>query len=394
MKRTVKNIIAGLMCTGISIFGVTDISAEVGTGEVGRPVPVIELENGETFPVPNSGKIEIADEKIVKNQEDGCLQALEEGETEVVVRWKVKVKNKDVIPEEPVNVENWIHEKEEQAVTEEFTDPETEQTELLKEEKISVELPDTQSPEICFENLSAFQSGEWSEHPVISFKDSKLNQRNIRILLEGELTGRNVPEVATEIKEGEIRMTFLSSLADDAYTLVCTAWDDYGNLTEKKWLFTVNKNGTIFRFDKEKKLVTSVFDPEIAVESIDAIEIVSCMVNGENVSYEWEKGKIKIPGENLKKGKNRISLTVRDAEGKVSEMEPWDFYVEPENRQEGEESSEENTDSSRTENVEEKKGEETELIKKQQESPIGIIFLLIGSIAVFWEKKICYNDHK
>ena len=60
-------------------------------------------------------------------------------------------------------------------------------------------------------------------------------------------------------------------------------------------------------------------------------------------------------------------------------MEPWDFYVEPE---QGDHVSEEK-------GVEEK---EEEMIQKQQGSPMGIIFLIIGSIAVFWEKKMCYND--
>ena len=382
MKRT--TIMAGVLCAGNSLFWGKSIHAKAS-------IPVIELEKGEEFSMPAHGAIEIADETILQLKEDGSLQALEEGETEVVLRWTVKVKNKEQteetipeepIPEEPVDAENWIH-KEEQEVIEDLKETEKEmekeQTETEPEALISIELPDTQAPEICFENLSAFQSGETGEHPVISFKDSKMNQKNIRIFLEGERTGQKEPEVVIERKEEEIRMTLLSSFTDDTYTLVCTAWDDYGNLTEKKWIFTVNQNGTTFQFDKEKNRVSSLFDPEIAVENLDAVTVVSCMVNGESVSYEWEEGKIKIPGENLKKGNNRISLTVRDAAGNVSEMEPWDFYVEPE---QGDHVSEEK-------GVEEK---EEEMIQKQQGSPMGIIFLIIGSIAVFWEKKMCYND--
>ena len=372
MKRT--TIMAGVLCAGISLFWGKSIHAKAS-------IPVIELEKGEEFSMPAHGAIEIADETILQLKEDGSLQALEEGETEVVLRWTVKVKNKEQteetipeepIPEEPVDAENWIH-KEEQEVIEDLKETEKEmekeQTETEPEALISIELPDMQAPEICFENLSAFQSGETGEHPVISFKDSKMNQKNIRIFLEGERTGQKEPEVVIERKEEEIRMTLLSSFTDDTYTLVCTAWDDYGNLTEKKWIFTVNQNGTTFQFDKEKNRVSSLFDPEIAVENLDAVTVVSCMVNGESVSYEWEEGKIKIPGENLKKGNNRISLTVRDAAGNVSEMEPWDFYVEPE---QGDHVSEEK-------GVEEK---EEEMIQKQQGSPMGIIFLIIGSIAV------------
>ena len=32
-----------------------------------------------------------------------------------------------------------------------------------------------------------------------------------------------------------------------------------------------------------------------------------------------------------------------------------------------------------------------EAVKMQKENPAGIIFLLIGSVLVFWEKKMCYN---
>ena len=56
---------------------------------------------------------------------------------------------------------------------------------------------------------------------------------------------------------------------------------------------------------------------------------------------------------------------MRAAAGNVSEMEPWDFYVEPE---QGDHVSEEK-------GVEEK---EEEMIQKQQGSPMGIIFLIIG----------------
>ena len=32
-------------------------------------------------------------------------------------------------------------------------------------------------------------------------------------------------------------------------------------------------------------------------------------------------------------------------------------------------------------------------VKMQKENPAGIIFLLIGSVLVFWERKMCYNGN-
>ena len=84
MKRT--TIMAGVLCAGISLFWGKSIHAKAS-------IPVIELEKGEEFSMPAHGAIEIADETILQLKEDGSLQALEEGETEVVLRWTVKVKN-------------------------------------------------------------------------------------------------------------------------------------------------------------------------------------------------------------------------------------------------------------------------------------------------------------
>ena len=108
---------------------------------------------------------------------------------------------------------------------------------------------------------------------------------------------------------------------------------------------------------------------------MDAVRIVSCSVNGEPVLYEWKEGKLRIPSKYLKNGKNRITLSVKDTAVNISDMEPWDFTM-PAN-----------------ENAETDTEPVPEAVKMQKENPAGIIFLLIGSVLVFWERKMCYNGN-
>ena len=82
---------------------------------------------------------------------------------------------------------------------------------------------------------------------------------------------------------------------------------------------------------------------------------------------------MRIPTECLKSGKNRITLSVRDTAGNINDMEPWDFIMPLK------------------EDAEADAMPGPEAVKMQKENPAGIIFLLIGSVLVFWEKKMCYN---
>lgn len=82
-----------------------------------------------------------------------------------------------------------------------------------------------------------------------------------------------------------------------------------------------------------------------------------------------------IPSECLKSGKNRITLSVQDEAGNINDMEPWDFTMPLKEDLEADSEPGPGT------------------IKMQKENPAGIIFLLIGSVLVFWERKMCYNGN-
>ena len=72
------------------------------------------------------------------------------------------------------------------------------------------------------------------------------------------------------------------------------------------------------------------YTPEILLEgAADTAEILSCMVNGSEAEYEWKENKICLKAESLSEGYNRITVTVRGADGIVRTMKPWEVNVKP-----------------------------------------------------------------
>ncbi len=63
-----------------------------------------------------------------------------------------------------------------------------------------------------------------------------------------------------------------------------------------------------------------------AIGLTGADEIVAVLRNGDRIDYRYEDGKIRIGKEELVPGKNRITVRVRDEEGQVHDMDPWEFY--------------------------------------------------------------------
>ena len=72
------------------------------------------------------------------------------------------------------------------------------------------------------------------------------------------------------------------------------------------------------------------YTPEILLEGAgDTAEILSCMVNGIEAEYEWKENRICLKAESLSDGYNRITVKVRDADGMVRSMKPWEVNVKP-----------------------------------------------------------------
>lgn len=442
MKTIYKNVLCGFIIImalfNSSLCMVRAAPAENNQGiKMENREKVLELEKGEQLLLPDKGEIEITDEKVVSTSSGGNVRALTEGETEIVVRYRIRVKKtpdssgseaqppaeetgkqEEKVPvhknedkttgnnqaepasnteeiketerkEEADNIKQTENaQREEAAIEDTWKDISREEVseEPGKSENkvVEVEIPDKECPMIEMENLPRLSSNQTAVAPILLIRDTNLNRESIRISLQGEQAGIQENEYETaEIPHG-IRLTMKPITADDEYVLVCEAADRYGNRTKQRWVFTVNQGGTSFIYGHESRIQTGLFSPEIGIENVDAVEILDCLVNGESVPYIWEDGKIKIAEENLKAGKNRITLSVRDAAGNITDMEPWDFVLEK---------AEKNTASPNepAENTEEGTQKETRAGKS---TPVGLIFLMIGSLLVFWEKKMCYNGSR
>ena len=238
-----------------------------------------------------------------------------------------------------------------------------------------IEIPDRVYPVIALVNLKNLSSSNTQVSPCITVQDENLDKDSVKIRLTGKRTGERTISFRKEENRNCLTLTLDPVTEDDEYVLICEACDLYGNRTEQHFLFSVNQSGTSFVYDREEIAHSGGFAPEITLDNVDAVRIVSCSVNGEPVLYEWKEGKLRIPSKYLKNGKNRITLSVKDTAGNISDMEPWDFTM-PAN-----------------ENAETDTEPVPEAVKMQKENPAGIIFLLIGSVLVFWERKMCYNGN-
>ena len=458
MKRNLMFMAAAVIllysCTAVSVLASeTDRDAHRDMDkELPEITQIVELRKGEELFLPDNGFVQIKDERIVCTGSNGNIEALEEGETEVVVRYRIRVKN-TVPKEETDSTHSDKNGKENDALDkagEEEKDaekgvqgieggksdtesnksdteggksdteggksdtkggksdteggkPDTEggrsDTEVGKGKDVfniengkngsekkqktngqsslhsmtEIEIPDCRCPVVTLTNLKNLSSNNSRVAPCIIVQDENLDKSSVKIRLTGKRTGeRNISFQKEENRDG-LSLTLDPVTEDDEYILICRASDIYGNQTEQRFLFSVNQSGTSFLFDREESTYSTGFSPEITLDNTDAIQIISCAVNGEPVLYEWEEGKLRIPTECLKSGKNRITLSVRDTAGNINDMEPWDFIMPLK------------------EDAEADTMPGPEAVKMQKENPAGIIFLLIGSVLVFWEKKMCYN---
>ena len=472
MKRNLMFMAAAVIllysCTAVSVLASeTDRDAHRDMDkELPEITQIVELRKGEELFLPDNGFVQIKDERIACTGSNGNIEALEEGETEVVVRYRIRVKNTvpkeetdsthsdkngkendalDKVGEEEKDAEKGVQgieggksdtesnksdteggksdpkggksdtegdesdmegdksdAKGDKSDTEE-SKPDTEggrsDTEVgkgkdmfniengkngfEKEQKTNgqpslhsmteIEIPDCRCPVVTLANLKNLSSNNSRVAPCIIVQDENLDKSSVKTRLTGKRTGETNISFQKEENRDGLSLTLDPVTEDDEYILICRASDIYGNQTEQRFLFSVNQSGTSFLFDREESTYSTGFSPEITLDNTDAIQIISCAVNGEPVLYEWEKGKLRIPTECLKSGKNRITLSVRDTAGNINYMEPWDFIMPLK------------------EDAEADIMPGPEAVKMQKENPAGIIFLLIGSVLVFWEKKMCYN---
>ncbi|MCQ4672574.1 hypothetical protein NE689_14710 [Lactonifactor longoviformis] len=313
----------GLMITAIGILLLIPRPVMAGeSGAVGPDGQPIRLKPGECWTSPWAGYAEVLDTGKLKSREDGTLEAVEPGETEILVRYTVRIENNDA--EEPVNEED------------EKSEPEVPEKEEVEEELHSIgrpyEVQDSSCPVLTMKNLEDLSSNACAVAPEVAIEDDHLDTGFLRIHLQGKRQGTLTPVFARKEGERQMTLSFAPITEDDEYTLRLEAKDLFGNCTEKTWMFTVNQNGTRFYYNGEGEKVTysKEFVPRIQWENPDEIQVVSCTVNGKEVRCTIKEGEIYVDREALETGKNRIILVVRDGAGNLTKMEPWEFMIEEE----------------------------------------------------------------
>lgn len=120
--------------------------------------------------------------------------------------------------------------------------------------------------------------------------------------------------------------------------------------------------------------VPADFEPVITLPENVQVEVISCAVNGIEEPYMVKDNQLILNNEVLEEGKNRIILTVKDEQGNLTVMEPWEFMVEPK-----EKNLEPETESAGV--------TVKESGKKEQQLSLGMSLLIVGGTLVYYEKK-------
>lgn len=186
-----------------------------------------------------------------------------------------------------------------------------------------------QQPQITIENTGLVSANGIPITPSIRISGSSLDESKLDILILDE-NGRPVENYGEFIKNEEGLSYVLSEIYEDGiYTLHITGSDGEGNPIEAKYVFSVNKKGTSFRYDRQTadQYLDEMFSPEIELQNIDEIMVLACMNNGKDIAYYLNEGILTVDQNGLCTGKNRITLEVRDGAGNISVMQPWEFYI-------------------------------------------------------------------
>ena len=197
----------------------------------------------------------------------------------------------------------------------------------MEEEKVQEETSDT-LPLLIIQNLRSFSANRTAVLPSVSVAKEEEGKSLLNIALQTP-EGRSVPLECIQEDAGDyIRYQIPEITRDGQYALKVERVDAQGNSVSEKMVFSVNQQGTKFIYNEEKSDITAGerYDPEVYLENVDEIAVVSCTVNGQEARYEMDGAILRIPEEELAEGNNEIAISVRDAAGNLSAMEPWKIF--------------------------------------------------------------------
>ena len=157
---------------------------------------------------------------------------------------------------------------------------------------------------------------------------------------ERTLKKEDIPAADTGDESGEDRRTEVKNVihigtidTDDLYDLTAEASDLAGNRAEKIITFSENQHGTVFEFEQDEvkdHYVNYGIRPSFILHNVNDVNVLSVTVNGEEVPYDYENGRLIYRDELHIDGKYILGIETEDSAGNQNAMQPVEFMIDTE----------------------------------------------------------------
>lgn len=128
----------------------------------------------------------------------------------------------------------------------------------------------------------------------------------------------------------EIKQTTLSE--DGYYKILVTAMDEAGNQARAEKSFTINKKGIRVHFlepeIQDKTINRKDYCPSFQYESLDPVQVMGFLVNGQSKDYRMEKDRIRLEKPLKENGKYKLQLILCDASGNYGVSKEIHFFYD------------------------------------------------------------------
>ena len=128
----------------------------------------------------------------------------------------------------------------------------------------------------------------------------------------------------------EIKQTVLSE--DGHYKIWVSAIDEAGNQARAEKSFTINKEGIRVHFlepeIQDKAINRKDYCPSFRYESLDPVQVMGFLVNGQSKDYQFEKDKIRLEKPLKENGKYKLQLVLCDASGNYGISKEIHFFYD------------------------------------------------------------------
>lgn len=119
---------------------------------------------------------------------------------------------------------------------------------------------------------------------------------------------------------------------DGYYTIDVKTEDLAGNQNRCSRKFTVNQKGIQIHFLqedlKEKQISTKNLKPGFRIESLEPVQVMAFLVNGQKKEYQWKEDKVYIKDPITENGECSVSLHVKDSAGNEKTSEEIQFFYD------------------------------------------------------------------